>query len=92
MTSPRFHALLPFAALGVFLLAHFFHAASWAITLGCLVIIPAVRNGFIAWNAHFPAQTATGLQNKLKIGVHAHAYFVNFFSHRGHREEGGVRN
>ncbi len=42
MSKALFHALAPITALGVFLLAHVFHGAGWALLLGGLMILPAV--------------------------------------------------
>jgi len=38
----QFHVLAPFAALGVFILAHFFHSQGWVIALGGVTILVAV--------------------------------------------------
>jgi len=42
MPKLQLHALAPFAALGVFILAHFFHGAAWMVGLGGLTILVAV--------------------------------------------------
>jgi len=42
MSKTQFHALAPFAALGVFILAHFFHGQGWVIALGSVTILIAV--------------------------------------------------
>lgn len=42
MPKFQFHALAPFAALGVFILAHFFHGQGWVIALGGVTILVAV--------------------------------------------------
>ena len=42
MSKAQFHALAPFVALGVFILAHFFHGQAWIVGLGGLTILVAV--------------------------------------------------
>ncbi len=42
MFKPSFHTLAPVAALGVFALAHFFHAQTWVIILAGISIFVAV--------------------------------------------------
>ncbi|OYY74725.1 MAG: ionic transporter y4hA [Gammaproteobacteria bacterium 28-57-27] len=42
MSKTQFHALAPFVALGVFILAHFFHGEAWIVGLGGMTILVAV--------------------------------------------------
>ena len=44
MFKPSFHTLAPLAALGVFALAHFFHAQAWVIILAGISIFVAVMS------------------------------------------------